>query len=99
MSTSNRAQILEILSGSDLHAQGVAIRLFFQRARLFARRISALSWFPCHCYLQSKLLIRPKNISLPLQPSTAARAVFCGFLETVTDCRGNRRADRTLGAG
>jgi len=29
-SPNERAQILEILSGSDLHAQGIAIRLFFQ---------------------------------------------------------------------
>src|SRR6266498_4722416 len=38
MGTGNGAQILEVLSGSDLHAQGIAIWLFFERARLFARR-------------------------------------------------------------
>jgi hypothetical protein len=57
MGTGNGAQILEVLSGSDLHAQGIAIWLFFERARLFAYRVSAFACFPCHCYLQPNLLI------------------------------------------
>jgi hypothetical protein len=57
MGTGNGAQILEVLSGSDLHAQGIAIWLFFERARLFARRVSAFACFPCHYYLQPNLLI------------------------------------------
>ena len=57
MGTGNGAQILEVLSGSDLHTQGIAIRLFFERAWFFARRVSAFACFPCHCYLQPNLLI------------------------------------------
>src|SRR5262249_296655 len=65
MSTRNRAQALEVFAGRNFHAKRVAIRLFFQGARLLAHGISALSWFPNHCYFQSSCLILLPNWALP----------------------------------
>jgi hypothetical protein len=43
MSTRNRPQTLEILCGRDLHAQRIAIRLFFEGPRLFASHFVLVS--------------------------------------------------------
>src|SRR5262245_16961449 len=57
MGTGDGAQTLGVLRGGNLHTQRIAIRSFFQGARFLARRVSALSWLPSHCYFQSSSLL------------------------------------------
>jgi len=49
-----------------LHTQGIAIRLFFQGARLFARRISAFSAFP---------VLHTQGIAIADRQAVASQAV------------------------